>query len=189
MLSTAEAAELVFGTWRESTDIARWLTRHLTGTTPVTDVARGTSAAPGAPSVPKLAMLQRRDVLAGSALQVLMAAVGSFPFPLNATVLIGWARVGGELSVRVAEPVHSVASLPLVPVAIGLALRRGTPSVAASWEPVTQKLSSLFFAAGLVLGIGSSWQQIVSVLGSRILLTAAGYTVLSAVAGGALATW
>jgi len=34
VLSTPEAAELVFDTWRDSTDIARWLTRHLITSTP-----------------------------------------------------------------------------------------------------------------------------------------------------------
>jgi bile acid:Na+ symporter, BASS family len=146
------------------------------------------ASSPGAPFGAKLAMLQRGDVLTGSTLQVLLAAVGSVTFPLTANVLFGWAGLGGDLSLPVADLVRSVAILQLVPFAIGLSLRHWTEAIAASWEPVAQKVSSLSFAAVLVLGAGSSWEQIVSLLGSRTLLAAAVFTVLSAIAGGVLAT-
>ncbi|TVR20139.1 MAG: bile acid:sodium symporter [Nitriliruptor sp.] len=146
------------------------------------------ASSPGAPFGAKLAMIQRGDVLTGSTLQVLLAAVGSVTFPLTANVLFGWAGLGGELSLPVADLVRSVAILQLVPFAIGLSLRHWAEAIAASWEPVAQKVSSLSFAAVLVLGAGSSWEQIVSLLGSRTLLAAAVFTVLSAIAGGVLAT-
>lgn len=146
------------------------------------------ASSPGAPFGAKLAMIQRGDVLTGSTLQVLLAAVGSVTFPLTANVLFGWAGVGDEMSLPVADLVRSVAILQLVPFGVGLALRHWTRAVATSWEPASQKVSSLSFAAVLVLGAGSSWEQLVSLLGSRILLAAAVFTALSAVAGGVLAT-
>jgi bile acid:Na+ symporter, BASS family len=146
------------------------------------------ASSPGAPFGAKIAMLQRGDVLTGSALQVLLAAVGSVTFPLTANVLFGWAGLGGDLSLPVSDLVRSVAILQLVPFAIGLSLRHWTRPVATTWEPVTQQVSSLSFLGVLVLGIGSSWEQIVSLLGSRTLLAAAVFTVLAAIAGGALAT-
>lgn len=146
------------------------------------------ASSPGAPFGAKLAMLQRGDVLTGSTLQVLLAAVGSVTFPLTANVLFGWAGLVGEMSLPVADLVRSVAILQLVPFAVGLALRHWTEAVATSWEPASQKVSSLSFAAVLVLGAGSSWEQLVSLLGSRILLAAAVFTALSAVAGAVLAT-
>lgn len=146
------------------------------------------ASSPGAPFGAKIAMLQRGDVLTGSTLQVLLAAVGSVTFPLTANVLFGWAGLGGELSLPVADLVRTVAILQLVPFTIGLSLRHWAVTVAMTWEPVAQRASSLSFAAVLVLGIGSSWDQIVSLLGSRVLLAAAAFTVLSAVAGALLAT-
>ena len=146
------------------------------------------ASSPGAPFGAKIAMLQRGDVLTGSTLQVLLAAVGSVTFPLTANVLFGWAGLGGELSLPVADLVRSVAILQLVPFAVGLSLRHWTEASAESWEPVAQRVSSLSFVAVLVLGAGSSWEQIVSLLGSRTLLAAAVFTVVSAVAGGVLAT-
>lgn len=146
------------------------------------------ASSPGAPFGAKLAMVQRGDVLTGSTLQVLLAALGSLTFPLTANVLFGWAGLGDDLSLPVADLVRSVAILQLVPFAVGLSLRHWAAAVAARWEPVSQQVSSLSFAAVLVLGASSSWEQIVSLLGSRILLAAAVFTALSALAGGLLAT-
>ena len=146
------------------------------------------AASPGAPFGAKLAMLQRGDVLTGSTLQVLLAAIGSVTFPLTANVLFGWAGIGGDLSLPVADLVRSVAILQLVPFGVGLSVRHWRETVATSWEPVAQRTSTVSFAAVLLLGIGSSWEQIVSLLGSRTLLAAVVLTVLSALAGGVLAT-
>ena len=146
------------------------------------------ASSPGAPFGAKIAMLQRGDVLTGSTLQVLLAAVGSVTFPLTANLLFGWAGLGGDLSLPVSDLIRSVAILQLVPFGIGLSLRRWTDLVATTWQPVTQQVSSLSFLGVLVLGIGSSWEQIVSLLGSRTLLAAAVFTVLAAIVGGVLAT-
>jgi bile acid:Na+ symporter, BASS family len=146
------------------------------------------ASSPGAPFGAKVAMIQRGDVLTGSTLQVLLAAIGSITFPLTANLIIGWAGIGGDLALPVADLVRSVAILQLVPFGIGLALRHWSADTAAAWAPPAQRVSSLAFAAVLVLGIGSSWEQIVSLLGSRTLVAAAVFTVLAAIAGGVLAT-
>ena len=146
------------------------------------------ASSPGAPFGAKVAMLQRGDVLTGTTVQVLLAAVGSMTFPLTARVLLDWAGLGSELTLPVADLVLSVAVLQLVPFAVGLSLRRWTAAVATSWEPMAEKASSLSLAAVLVLGVGSSWEQIVSLLGSLTLLSAAAFTALVAIAGGVLST-
>jgi bile acid:Na+ symporter, BASS family len=146
------------------------------------------ASSPGAPFGAKVAMIQRGDVLTGSTLQVLLAAVGSVTFPLTANVLIGWAGIGGELALPVGDLVRSVAILQLVPFGVGLALRHWSSDTAIRWGPSAQRVSSLAFLAVLVLGLGSSWEQLVSLLGSRTLLAAGAFTVLAAVAGGLLAS-
>jgi bile acid:Na+ symporter, BASS family len=146
------------------------------------------ASSPGAPFGAKIAMIQRGDVLTGSTLQVLLAAVGSVTFPLTANLLIGWAGVGEDLALPVADLVRSVAILQLVPFAVGLVLRHGSAATAARWGSSAQQVSSVSFVAVLVLGLGSSWEQLVSLLGSRVLLAAGAFTVLAALAGGLLAS-
>jgi bile acid:Na+ symporter, BASS family len=146
------------------------------------------ASSPGAPFGAKVAMIQRGDVLTGSTLQVLLAAVGSVTFPLTANALIGLAGVGGDLALPVGDLVRSVAILQLVPFAVGLALRHWNSDAATRWGTSAQRVSSFSFAAVLLLGLGSSWEQIVSLLGSRTLLAAGVFTVLAAVAGGLLAS-
>jgi bile acid:Na+ symporter, BASS family len=146
------------------------------------------ASSPGAPFGAKIAMIQRGDVLTGSTLQVLLAAIGSVTFPLTANALIGWAGVGGVIALPVGDLVRSVAILQLVPFAVGLALRHWRPDTATGWAPPTQRVSSLTFLAVLVLGLGSSWEQLVSLLGSRTLLAAGAFTLLAAATGGLLSS-
>jgi len=146
------------------------------------------ASSPGAPFGAKVAMLQHGDVLTGTTVQVLLAAVGSVTFPLTANVLVDRAGLGSDLSLPVADLVLSVAVLQLVPFAVGLSLLRWTAAVATSWGPMAEKVSSLSLAAVLALGVGSSWEQIVSLIGSLTLLSAAAFTALAAIAGGVLST-
>ena len=146
------------------------------------------AASPGAPFGAKVAMIQRGDVLTGSTLQVLLATIGSVTFPVTANLLIGWAGVGSSVALPVGDLVRTVAILQLVPFAVGLALRHWTSDTAGRWSSPAQRLSSVSFVAVLVLGLGSSWEQIVSLLGSRTLLAAGVFTVLAAVAGVLLAS-
>jgi bile acid:Na+ symporter, BASS family len=146
------------------------------------------ASSPGAPFGAKVAMIQRGDVLTGSTLQVLLAAIGSVTFPLTANLLLGWAGAGSDLALPVGDLVRSVAILQLVPFAVGLALRHWSADTAARWTAPAQRASSASFAAVLVLGLGSSWEQLISLLGSRTLLAAGIFTVLAAAAGGLLAS-
>jgi len=145
------------------------------------------ASSPGAPFGAKVAMIQRGDVLTGSTVQVLLAAIGSVTFPVTANVLLGLAGDGGDLALPVADLLLSVAVLQLVPFAIGLALRHWAAQTSADWVPLTQRISSIAFLGVLILGISSSWEQIVSLIGSRTLIAAAVFTVLAGLAGGLLA--
>lgn len=145
------------------------------------------ASSPGAPFGAKVAMIQRGDVLTGSTVQVLLAAIGSLTFPVTANALLGLAGDGGGLDLPVADLLLSVAVMQLVPFAIGLALRHWAAQTSADWVPPTQQISSIAFLGVLVLGVASSWEQIVSLIGSRTLIAAAVFTVLAALTGGLLA--
>ncbi|GAA1391104.1 bile acid:sodium symporter [Catellatospora chokoriensis] len=128
------------------------------------------ASSPGGPFGAKLGMIQRGDVTAGAAMQVLLAAIGSVTFALTANVLLTAADVGSGISLDVGTLVRTVAILQLVPFAIGLLLRHHTADTALAWHPATVKVSNVTFLivlAGMLLG---SWKDVVDLLGSRALL-------------------
>lgn len=141
------------------------------------------ASSPGAPFGAKLAMIQRGDVVAGSSLQVLIAAIGSVTFALTANWILKTANVGGGVSLPVGDLIKTVVVLQVVPFLVGLAIRSWASETAAEWRPISLKTSSLtllIVIAGALLG---SWQQIVSLLGSRALLAAIVFAVTAIIAG------
>lgn len=144
------------------------------------------ASSPGAPFGAKVAMIQRGDVLTGSVVQALLAALGSVTFPITANALLTRAGGPGDLNLPVADLLLSVAVLQLVPFGIGLAMKHWTGQTSAGWAPVTQRVSTMAFGAVLVLGLASSWEQLVSLIGSRTLIAAAVFSVLAGLAGALL---
>lgn len=144
------------------------------------------ASSPGAPFGAKVAMIQRGDVLTGSVVQVLLAALGSVTFPITANALLTRAGGPGDLDLPVADLLLSVAVLQLVPFGIGLAMKHWTGQTSAGWAPVTQRVSTIAFGAVLALGLASSWEQLVSLIGSRTLIAAAVFSVLAGLAGALL---
>ena len=69
------------------------------------------ASSPGAPFGAKMAMIQKGDVVTGSVLQVVLAAVGSVTFPITANLLIGWAALGDDINIPVGRLIASVAVL------------------------------------------------------------------------------
>ncbi|MFF4776502.1 bile acid:sodium symporter family protein [Microtetraspora fusca] len=137
------------------------------------------ASSPGGPFGAKLAMVQTGDVVAGAAMQVLLAAAGSITFGLTSNGILSAAQVGAGISIDVAALVRTVAILQLVPFAIGLILRRYAPPTARSWHPVAAKVSNVTFVIVLAGMLAGNWHDVVGLLGSRTLL--AGF-LLSAVA-------
>jgi BASS family bile acid:Na+ symporter len=145
------------------------------------------ASSPGAPFGAKMAMIQKGDVVTGSVLQVLLAAVGSLTFPITANLLLGWADLGEDISIPVGRLIASVAVLQLVPFAVGLVVRAWAPATAAGWMPPAARVSNLAFLGVLALGVLGSWAQIVDLVGSLVLLAAVVFTVLGILVGWALA--
>ncbi|MEU0032888.1 MULTISPECIES: hypothetical protein [unclassified Streptomyces] len=136
------------------------------------------ASSPGGPFGAKLAMVQRGDVVAGAAMQVLLAAVGSLTFAPTVNGILTAAGLGKDVSLDVATLVRTVAVLQLVPFVVGLLLRRYAATTARSWHPVAAVVSNvtfLFVLAGMLFG---NWSDVVALFGSLALL--AGF-VLAAV--------
>ncbi|MEU0480347.1 bile acid:sodium symporter [Streptosporangium sp. NPDC006013] len=146
------------------------------------------ASSPGGPLGAKLGMVQNGDVVAGAAMQVLLATAGSITFGPTVNAILTAAEVGGGVSLDVAALVRTVAVLQLVPFAVGLVLRRYAPPTARSWHPVAVKVSNVTFMivlAGMLLG---SWHDVVALLGSRALLAGFVLSVAMFTAGTLLAT-
>ncbi|MEU1734011.1 bile acid:sodium symporter [Streptosporangium sp. NPDC020145] len=146
------------------------------------------AASPGGPFGAKLSVVQKGDVSAGTATQVLLAAVASLTFGPMSTAVLSVADVGARISLDVAALVRTVAVLQLVPFAVGLVVRHCARSTARSWHPVAALVSNVTFLmvlAGMLLG---SWHDVVALLGSRTLLAGFVLAVAAFAAGTLLAT-
>ncbi|MEV6227770.1 hypothetical protein AB0L88_07750 [Saccharopolyspora shandongensis] len=146
------------------------------------------ASSPGGPFGAKLAMVQSGDVVAGAAMQVMLASVGSLTFGPTANGIFAVAKVGPGISLDVGALVLTVAILQLVPFAIGLLLRRCAAPVARSWHPTTVNVSNVTFLivlAGMLLG---NWRDVVTLLGSRTLLAGFIFATAAFAVGTLLAT-
>jgi BASS family bile acid:Na+ symporter len=127
---------------------------------------------PGAPFGAKLVMTAKADVQTGAVLQVLLASLGSITFAPTANAIIGAANLGDDVSLPVADLIKTVAMLQLVPFAVGILTRHWAEAQAKDWNAWALKVSSLtflFVLAGAVLG---SWETVVGLVGSKVLLAA-----------------
>ncbi|MFI9587369.1 hypothetical protein ACIHCQ_37400 [Streptomyces sp. NPDC052236] len=136
------------------------------------------ASSPGGPFGAKLAMVQNGDVVAGAAMQVLLATVGSLTFAPTVNAILSAADLGKGISLDVATLVGTVALLQLVPFAMGLLLRRYSEPTARSWHPTAAAVSNVTFLivlAGMLVG---NWRDVVALLGSLALL--AGFVLAAA---------
>ncbi|WP_405142788.1 bile acid:sodium symporter [Sphaerisporangium sp. NBC_01403] len=146
------------------------------------------ASSPGGPFGAKLGMVQNGDVVAGAAMQVLLAAIGSITFGPTANVLLTAAKAGAGVSLDVAALVLTVAVLQLVPFAVGLMLRHFTPPTAQTWHPAAIKVSNVTFLivlAGMLLG---NWRHIVALVGSLSLLAGFVFAIAAFALGTVLAS-
>ncbi|MEV8637179.1 bile acid:sodium symporter [Streptosporangium sp. NPDC051023] len=146
------------------------------------------ASSPGGPFGAKLGMVQKGDVVAGTVMQALLAAVGSLTFGPTSSGILTTAKVGGEISLDVAALIRTVAILQLVPLAVGLVVRHYAPSTARSWHPVALTVSNVTFVIVLVGMLTGSWHDIVALVGSRTLLAGFVLSVAAFAVGTLLAT-
>ncbi|MER6738246.1 hypothetical protein [Streptomyces puniciscabiei] len=143
---------------------------------------------PGGPFGAKLATVQQGDIVAGAAMQVLLASLGSLTFAPTVNAILTAADIGTKVSLDVGALVRTVALLQLVPFAIGLLLRRYAEPTAQAWHPTAAAVSNIAFLvvlAGMLLG---NWRDVVDLFGSLALLAGFLLAVFAFAAGTLLAT-
>lgn len=146
------------------------------------------ASSPGGPFGAKLGMVQNGDVVAGAAMQVLLAVIGSITFGPTANLILQAADVGGGVALDVPVLMLTVVVLQLVPFAVGLIVRHYAPATALAWQPVAAKASNVTFLivlAGMLVG---NWRDVVALIGSFSLLAGSVFSALAFVLGTALAT-
>ncbi|MFI7690089.1 bile acid:sodium symporter [Nonomuraea sp. NPDC049655] len=146
------------------------------------------ASSPGGPFGAKLGMVQNGDVVAGAAMQVLLAAIGSITFGPTANVLLKAAAAGGGVALDVPTLMLTVAVLQLVPFAVGLIVRHYAPSTALSWHPVAAGTSNVTFLIVLVGMLAGNWRDVVALIGSLSLLAGFVFSAVAFALGAALAT-
>ncbi|MEV4059916.1 bile acid:sodium symporter family protein [Nonomuraea dietziae] len=145
------------------------------------------ASSPGGPFGAKVGMMQDGDVVAGAAIQVLLAAIGSITIGPTVNVLLQVTNMGRGVALDVSTLMLTVAVLQLVPFAVGLIVRHYAPSTALSWHPMAGRTSNVTFLivlAGMLVG---NWRDIVALIGSRSLLAGFVFSALAFALGTALA--
>lgn len=107
------------------------------------------AACPGGSTSNLIAYLARANVALSIVLTVLASVAAILTLPLYVNLALGWWPIGAEAAVRmpVGQTVALLVGIILVPVTIGMAVRRRAPARAASLE----KAVSLFGGVVLLL--------------------------------------
>jgi BASS family bile acid:Na+ symporter len=140
------------------------------------------ATAAGAPFLPKLVQGAKGNIAFGVGLMVLLMVVTIFYMPLVLPLLLP------GVSVDPWAIAQSLIVTMLIPLAIGLLMRSHSPDVAAQWQPVMTKISSLAILVLLVVGLGLNVSNILTLIGSfgilALLLFIAGSLLLGYLLGG-----
>lgn len=146
------------------------------------------ASSPGGPMGTTLGMLQRGDVTAAAAVQVVLATVGSVTFAPTAGWLLGASHAQADVTLDVARLVGAVVLLQLAPLAAGVAVRAADPRRAARWRPAVLRAANgsfLVVLAGLVL---RSWDEVAGLVWSPALPAGLVFFAAALLAGALLAT-
>lgn len=127
---------------------------------------------PGAPLGVKFVVSAKGDVQSGAVLQVLLAVIASITFAPTANAIIGAADLGDEFSLPVAQILGTVAFLQVLPFIAGVLTRHWTPDTALEWDKTIAQTASVTFVAVFAGALLGSFETIVDLVGSRLILAA-----------------
>jgi predicted Na+-dependent transporter len=118
------------------------------------------SMAAGAPFLPKLVQGAQGNIAFSVGLMVLLMVVTIVYMPLVLPLMLQ------GVSVNPWDIAKSLIVLMLIPLAIGLLIKSHSPDVAAHWQPLMAKISSLAILILLVVGLGLNVSNIISFIGT-----------------------
>ncbi len=138
---------------------------------------------PGAPLGVKFVMGARGDVTTGAVFQVLLAVVGSFTFAPTANFILETADLGEGVDLPVGDLLRTIVFLQVLPFVVGLLIRHFNEQSALEWNGFAQKVIGPSFLAVVALGVLGSWQMIVDLIGDRVILAGAIFSLIMIAAG------
>lgn len=133
---------------------------------------------PGAPLGVKFVMGSRGDVTTGAVFQVLLAVVASFTFAPTANAILESADLGEGVSLPVGDLLKTIVFLQVLPFVAGLLIRYYNEHAAMEWNGFAQRIIGPSFLAVIALGLLSSWQTIVDLIGDRVMFAALVFSVV-----------
>jgi bile acid:Na+ symporter, BASS family len=149
------------------------------------------AACPGGTTSNLVAYLCRANVALSIVLTVVASLVTIVTLPIAANLALAWQPTASEvaISVPIARTVALLVGIVLVPVAIGMTVRRKAPARAGSLETVVSVFGAIVLVA-LIVGIAISvrdefWELLTAAGPAALLLNVAG--ILAGIALGALA--
>ncbi len=101
------------------------------------------ACSPGAPFGVKVVVTAGGDVVTASSLQILIAVLGSFTFPITANWILSVADLGEGISLPVGRLVLTIVVLQIIPFIVGMAVRNWAPQAAGGWLKSSMKVSGM----------------------------------------------
>lgn len=156
----------------------------LLGLPPVVAVGLVIAAAcPGGSTSNLIAYLARANVALSIVLTVLASVAAIATLPVYVNLALGWWPVGADVAVRmpVGPTIALLVGIILVPVAIGMTVRRRAPRRAASLERAVSLFGGvvlLLLIGGIVYSVGDRFWELMATAGpAAILLNLGGIAV------------
>jgi len=131
----------------------------------------GTAA--GAPFLPKLVQFSKASLGFGVGLMVLLMVVTIFYMPLVLPLLLPGTTVDAGLIAA------SLVVLLLIPLAIGLLIKKWNDEIADALQPTFNRISTVFLVVLIVLYLGLGYQTILSTFGSGAIGVAIVFILIS----------
>jgi predicted Na+-dependent transporter len=122
------------------------------------------ATAAGAPFLPKLVQGAKGNIALSVGLMVLLMVATIIYLPLVLPLLLPGVAVNPW------DIAKSLIVLMLIPLAIGLLIKTHSPDVAAEYQPLMNKVSSLSLLVLLVVGLGLNVSNIIDLIGSGGLI-------------------
>ncbi|TVR26420.1 MAG: bile acid:sodium symporter family protein [Ilumatobacter sp.] len=136
--------------------------------------------AAGAPFLPKLVQGANGDIAFAVGLMVVLMVATVIFLPL----MLPWLLEG--VSIGAWSIAKSLVVLMLVPLAIALAVRANWPDVAAEYQPLLAKTSSVAVIVLVVVALGLNVENALDLVGTRGFIAIVGLVVVSCAVGWAV---
>ncbi len=131
----------------------------------------GTAA--GAPFLPKLVQFSKANIAFGVGLMVLLMVVIIFYMPLVLPLLLPGTTVNaGSIAA-------SLVVLLLIPLAVGLLIKKWNDEIADTLQPAFNRISTIFLVVLIVLYLGLGYQTILDTFGTGAIGVAIVFILIS----------